>query len=106
MTFEEFKNCGLRKTLDMISGKWKPLILSNLFEEKEIRFVELWRKMPKVSKKVLSEQLKQMEEDHIIQRVEVYNFPPEVYYKLTDQAMKLGPILNELHQWGNEHVKI
>jgi hypothetical protein len=51
MLFEEFKNCGLRKTLDMISGKWKPLILSNLFEQEEVRFVELWRKMPKVSKK-------------------------------------------------------
>ncbi|WP_336733845.1 winged helix-turn-helix transcriptional regulator [Chryseobacterium sp. VD8] len=106
MTFEEFKNCGLRKTLDMISGKWKPLILSNLFEEKEVRFVELWRKMPKVSKKVLAEQLKQMEEDHIIQRVEVYNFPPEVYYKLTERAKKLGPILDELHQWGNEHQRV
>lgn len=106
MTFEEFKNCGLRKTLNIISGKWKPLILLNLFEEKEIRFTELWRKMPKVSKKVLSEQLRQLEEDYIIQRVEVYNFPPEVYYKLTDQGMKLYPILNELHQWGNYHTKI
>jgi DNA-binding HxlR family transcriptional regulator len=47
-----------------------------------------------------------MEEDHIIQRVEVYNFPPEVYYKLTERAKKLGPILDELHQWGNEHQKI
>ncbi|REC78428.1 hypothetical protein DRF60_08195 [Chryseobacterium elymi] len=58
--------------------------------------------MPMVSKKVLSEQLKQMEENHIIQRIEVYNFPPEVYYKPTDQGKKLGPILNQLHQWGND----
>ncbi|EJL75869.1 winged helix-turn-helix transcriptional regulator [Chryseobacterium populi] len=79
MNFEEFKNCGLRRSLDMISGKWKPLILFNLYEDKEIRFVELWRRMPRVSKKVLAEQLKQLEEDQIIQRIEVYNFPPEVY---------------------------
>ncbi|MGK6341034.1 winged helix-turn-helix transcriptional regulator [Chryseobacterium sp. DT-3] len=102
MNFEEFKNCGLRRSLDFLSGKWKPLILHNLFEEDQVRFVELWRKMPRVSKKVLSEQLKQMEENHIIQRIEVYNFPPEVYYKLTDQGKKLGPILNQLHQWGND----
>ncbi|NML68580.1 helix-turn-helix transcriptional regulator [Chryseobacterium sp. RP-3-3] len=102
MNFNEFKNCGLRRSLDILSGKWKPLILQNLFEEDQVRFVELWRKMPRVSKKVLSEQLKQMEENHIIQRVEVYNFPPEVYYKLTDKARKLGPILNQLHEWGND----
>jgi DNA-binding HxlR family transcriptional regulator len=102
MNFEEFKNCGLRRSLDFLSGKWKPLILHNLFEEDQVRFIELWRKMPRVSKKVLSEQLKQMEENNIIQRIEVYNFPPEVYYKLTDQGKKLGPILNQLHQWGND----
>lgn len=102
MNFEEFKNCGLRKSLDILSGKWKPLILHSLFEEEKVRFVELWRKMPRVSKKVLSEQLKQLEDDHIIQRIEVYNFPPEVYYKLTEKGEKLGPILSELHLWGNE----
>ncbi|MGH1516918.1 winged helix-turn-helix transcriptional regulator [Chryseobacterium sp. JK1] len=102
MNFEEFKNCGLRKSLDILSGKWKPLILHSLFEEEKVRFVELWRKMPRVSKKVLSEQLKQLEDDHIIQRIEVYNFPPEVYYKLTEKGEKLGPILTELHTWGSE----
>lgn len=101
MNFEEFKNCGLRRSLDIISGKWKPLILLNLFQEKEVRFVELWRNMPRVSKKVLSEQLKQLEEDQIIQRIEVYHFPPEVYYTLTDRAKTLGPILDALHDWGN-----
>lgn len=102
MNFEEFKNCGLRKSLDILSGKWKPLILHNLFEEDQVRFVELWRNMPRVSKKVLAEQLKQLEEDHIIQRIEIYNFPPEVYYKLTEKGKKLGPILSELHVWGSE----
>ncbi|MCT2563879.1 winged helix-turn-helix transcriptional regulator [Chryseobacterium herbae] len=43
-----------------------------------------------------------MEENYMIQRIEVYNFPPEVYYKLTDKARKLDPILDQLHQWGND----
>ncbi|MGE8553228.1 MAG: winged helix-turn-helix transcriptional regulator [Chryseobacterium jejuense] len=92
----------MRKSLDILSGKWKPLILHNLFDEDQVRFVELWRNMPRVSKKVLAEQLKQLEDDHIIQRIEVYNFPPEVYYKLTEKGQKLGPILSRLHEWGNE----
>ncbi|MCQ9639689.1 helix-turn-helix transcriptional regulator [Chryseobacterium sp. WG14] len=104
MNFEEFKTCGLRRSLDILSGKWKPLILSSLFEEEQVRFVELWRKMPRVSKKVLAEQLKQLEENNIIQRIEVYNFPTEVYYRLTEKGQKLGPILSELHEWGN-HLK-
>lgn len=102
MNFEEFKNCGLRRSLTILSGKWKPLILHALFEKDTVRFAELWRNMPRVSKKVLSEQLKQLEDAHIIQRIEVYNFPPEVYYKLTEKGQKLGPILFELHSWGNE----
>ncbi|WP_313000298.1 winged helix-turn-helix transcriptional regulator [Chryseobacterium gleum] len=101
MNFEEFKNCGLRRSLDVLSGKWKPLILQNLFEEGQVRFAELWRNMPRVSKKVLAEQLKQLEKDLIIERTEVYNFPPEVYYKLTEKGQKLGPILSELHSWGD-----
>ncbi|WP_246008651.1 winged helix-turn-helix transcriptional regulator [Chryseobacterium lactis] len=52
--------------------------------------------------KVLAEQLKQLEEDHIIQRIEGYNFPPEVYDKLTERGQKLGPILSKLHSRGNE----
>ncbi|KFF12121.1 integrase [Chryseobacterium soli] len=102
MNFEDFKNCGLRRSLDILSGKWKPLILLNLFEQDQVRFVELWRNMPRISKKVLAEQLKQLEEDHIVQRIEVYGFPPEVYYKLTDRARQLGPVLDALHDWGNQ----
>lgn len=102
MNFEEFKNCGLRRSLDILSGKWKPMILLNLFEQDQVRFVELWRNIPRISKKVLAEQLKQLEEDHIVQRIEVYGFPPEVYYKLTDRARQLAPILDALHDWGNQ----
>lgn len=78
------------------------MILLTLFQEEKVRFVELWRNMPSVSKKVLSEQLRQLEEDGIIQRVEVYNFPPEVYYRLTEKAVKLGPVIDALHDWGTD----
>ncbi|MFN1836296.1 winged helix-turn-helix transcriptional regulator [Balneola sp. MJW-20] len=101
MNYKEFENCGLRKALDMVSGKWKPLILHYLFHEGEFRFNELWRSIPKVSKKVLTEQLRQMEEQDLIVRREVNGFPPEVYYDLSKKGKTLGPILAALDDFGS-----
>ena len=101
MNYTEFEQCGLKRSLDLLSGKWKPLILHHLFHEKEIRFIELWRKMPKVSKKVLLEQLHQMQEHHIIERIEKNGFPPQVYYRLHRDTKELGPALQILDRWGS-----
>ncbi len=100
MNYEEFENCGLKRSLDLLSGKWKPLILYHLFKQKEIRFIELWRCMPKVSKKVLLEQLKQMEENKIVKKIEKNGFPPEVYYQMHEESKELGSILLALDNWG------
>lgn len=100
MNYKEFENCGVKRSLDLLSGKWKPLILHHLFQEKEIRFIELWRKMPRVSKKVLVEQLQQMQEHHIIERIELKGFPPQVYYRLHQDTQPLGPALQILDGWG------
>ena len=58
MNYKDFENCGLKRALDMVSGKWKPMILHFLFHYGEHRFNDLWGSMPKVSKKVLSEHCK------------------------------------------------
>ncbi|MEQ8524698.1 helix-turn-helix domain-containing protein [Gracilimonas sp.] len=100
MNYKDFENCGLNKALDMISGKWKPLILYFLFHQGEFRFNELWRSMPKVSKKVLSEHLRQMEAHDLIIRYELNGFPPEVYYNLSEKGKSLGPILSALDDFG------
>tara|TARA_R110002049_G_scaffold47793_7_gene138020 strand:- start:281 stop:592 length:312 start_codon:yes stop_codon:yes gene_type:complete len=100
MNYKEFENCGVKRSLDLLSGKWKPLILHHLFQEKEIRFIELWHKMPRVSKKVLLEQLKQLEDNNIIERIEVNEFPPQVYYGLHKNSNGLGEILLVLDNWG------
>ena len=100
MKYEEFENCGLKKSLDLLSGKWKPLILYHLFREYEVRFTDLWRTMPKVSKKVLLEQLKQMEDNKIVKRIEKNGFPPQVYYTLHEESRELGSILQALDNWG------
>ncbi|SFW24153.1 transcriptional regulator, HxlR family [Sinomicrobium oceani] len=100
MNYTAFEDCGLKRSLDILSGKWKPLILYHLFHEKEIRFIRLWRKMPRVSKKVLLEQLQQMQEHRVIERIERKGFPPEVYYRLHRDTEWLGPALQMLEHWG------
>ncbi|OQP53460.1 HxlR family transcriptional regulator [Niastella yeongjuensis] len=104
MDYDRFKYCGLNVALDVLSGKWKPVILFHLFHEEEVRFTELWRNIPKVAKKVLLEQLKQMEEDGVIIREERNTFPPEVYYRISEKGKALGPALAALQNWATEHA--
>jgi len=101
MNYEDFENCGLKKSLKMLSGKWKPMILHFLFHEGEFRFNDLWRSMPRVSKKVLTEHLRQLEEQGIIIRSETRGFPSEVHYQLSEKGKSLGPILSQLDAFGN-----
>jgi len=100
MNYKEFQSCGVYVVVNMIAGKWKPLILHELFRNSE-RFSNLWRMMPRVSKKVLIEQLKQMEKDELIVREERSGFPPEVYYRLSDKGRSLGPILKQMEVWNS-----
>lgn len=102
MKYQDFENCGLKKSLDMISGKWKPPILYHLFHQKEIRFNELWRSIPRVSKKVLTEQLRQLEDDGLIDKRVVDAFPVQVYYRLSSKGQSLGKALEVLDQFGRQ----
>ncbi|TWI94610.1 HxlR family transcriptional regulator [Mucilaginibacter frigoritolerans] len=104
MQYQQFKHCGLNVALNMLSGKWKPIILYHLFHQQEMRFTELWRIIPKVAKKVLLEHLKQMEAHELIIREEKHTFPPEVYYRLSERGKALGPALSALELWANEYA--
>lgn len=88
----------------MLSGKWKPIILYHLFHNKEMRFTELWRIIPKVAKKVLLEHLRQMEQHGLLIREEKHTFPPEVYYRISEKGRTLGPTLAAMESWANEHA--
>lgn len=104
MNEQRFRHCGLAVALDILSGKWKPLILFHLFRREEMRFTELWRIIPKVAKKVLMEHLKQMEVQGLLIREERHTFPPEVYYRISEKGRALGPALAALENWANEHA--
>ncbi|WP_118975229.1 winged helix-turn-helix transcriptional regulator [Taibaiella koreensis] len=104
MTEQQFRYCGLNVALKALTGKWKPVVLFHLFHNADIRSNELWRVIPKVSKKVLLEQLRQMEDDGLILREERHHFPPEVYYRLSEKGKALGTALVGLEAWANEHA--
>lgn len=80
------------------------MILKYLSQSGEMRFTEIWRIIPKITKKVLLDQLKQLELDELIVREEKSGFPPEVSYRLSEKSNALMPVLSALEDWANVHV--
>jgi len=96
--------CPVTATLSVIGGKWKPIILWILLQGTH-RFGELKRKIPTITQKMLTQQLREMERDEIVHR-EVYPVvPPKVEYSLTENGRSLTPIMQAMAAWGNEHMR-
>ncbi len=96
-------NCPVEATLDVIGGKWKVLILCYL-EEDIRRFGELKRLIPGITQKMLTQQLRELETDGLINRKVYTQVPPKVEYSLTKYGESLKPILKLMYQWGIEHT--
>jgi DNA-binding HxlR family transcriptional regulator len=94
--------CGLDAALVVLGGKWKPLILFHLAHGTR-RYGELRRAVGKVSDKVLIQQLKELQADGIIDRVDFGEIPPKVEYSLTAFGRTLGRALAPLCEWGTKH---
>jgi DNA-binding HxlR family transcriptional regulator len=91
-------------TLDVIGGKWKPLIIYELSDE-TLRFSQLLDKLrPRITQRMLTKQLRQLEADGLITRKVYTQVPPKVEYSLTDLGKSLMPILDQLCEWGSEHM--
>jgi DNA-binding HxlR family transcriptional regulator len=99
---EEIK-CPVTGMIQLIGGKWKPIILYCLRSEKR-RFGEISARIPSLSRKVLTEQLKELEEDGLVTRKQYNEIPPRVEYKLTALGKSLTPVLNEMEKWGMENL--
>lgn len=98
-------NCGLSVTLAMIGARWKINIMANLLDGQKLRYSELKEKLIGISERVLSAKLKELENDHLIERVEYGGFPPKVEYSLTEKGNSLKEILDSMKNWGNQQVK-
>lgn len=95
---------SVEATLRVIGGKWKPIILYHLAYSTR-RFGEIAARMPGISRKVLTEQLKELEKDKLIVRKYYKEIPPRVEYSITELGLSLEPVLKEMSKWGQTHAK-
>ena len=92
-------HCAMDITMDYIGGKWKTVVLWYLRKDRK-RFSELRRLIPNITEKMLSIQLKDLENDGIVKRKVYPEVPPRVEYYLTDFGKTLIPLLDEIAKWG------
>jgi DNA-binding HxlR family transcriptional regulator len=91
--------CAVEVTLSVIGGVWKPLILFHLLENR-LRFMQLTRRIPNATQRMLTLQLRELEADGLVARHVFPQVPPRVEYELTDYGRSLKPILLTLREWG------
>ncbi|MBA3925951.1 winged helix-turn-helix transcriptional regulator [Listeria rustica] len=96
--------CRVDDALGIIVGKWKPLILLLLLHEGTMRFSELKRRVPNITQKMLTSQLRDLEKEDIIVRKVYPQVPPKVEYSISEYGRSLEPILNAMHEWGAKHT--
>jgi DNA-binding HxlR family transcriptional regulator len=110
MSFKEAKSCpaqyvlAINDTLNVISGKWKLPIIGSLIYEKK-RFTEIQRNIPKITPRMLSKELKELEINGMIKRIVYDTLPVSVEYELTNSAELLGEVLDKMVEWGLKHRK-
>jgi DNA-binding HxlR family transcriptional regulator len=97
--------CRVEDALGILVGKWKPIILLHLLKNGTQRFSELKRSVPGITQKMLTNQLRELEEEDIVERKVYAQVPPKVEYSITEYGRNLQPILENMHEWGLNHQK-
>ncbi|ARU51793.1 transcriptional regulator [Cellulosimicrobium cellulans] len=97
--------CGLDAAMDVVSGKWKSLVLWELEDHGVRRYAELKRGLPGVSDKVLAQQLREMEADGLLVREVFPEVPPRVEYSVTEHGSALNAALESLGDWGRDRIE-
>jgi DNA-binding HxlR family transcriptional regulator len=94
--------CGVAVSLEIIGGKWKGVILWHLCH-KTLRFSQLRRRLQGVTQKMLTQQLRELERDKLVNRKVYAEVPPRVEYSLTELGRTLEPTLRQLCEWGKDY---
>lgn len=97
--------CEIEVTLEVLSGKWKSLILWNLHLYDTIRYNEFRRIIPEITQKMLTQQLKELEKYKLVNRTDYNTNPPKVEYRLSEFGLSLVPILELMDKWGKNYVE-
>lgn len=100
--FNEKKyKCSLEASMDVLGGKWRSLIIWHLLDKK-LRFSEIQKIVPGISKKVLSEHLRILEKNELVIRTVYPTVPPKVEYEASETGKSLAHILDQLEEWGRK----
>jgi DNA-binding HxlR family transcriptional regulator len=108
ISFEEAKACpiqfvlAINDTLNVISGKWKIPIIATMSFGKQ-RFTEIQRNIPKITPRMLSKELKELELNGIVRRTVYDSTPVTIEYELTESAKQLSDVMNSMIKWGINH---
>lgn len=105
LTKEELPECPVATTVQLIGNKWKLLILRNLIYNGTQRFGNFIKSIPGISKKVLTDDLRALENDGIIEREVFAEVPPRVEYSLSPLGKSLKPVLDAMFDWGTNYKK-
>ena len=103
LTKDELPECPVATTVQLIGNKWKLLILRNLMYDSKQRFKDFIKTIPAISKKVLTDNLRSMEDDKLVEREVFAEVPPRVEYSLSPLGQSLKPILDAMYVWGTNY---
>lgn len=92
--------CNVELTLQVIGGKWKPIIMYRLGDGGILRFSEIKRSIPNITQKMLTQQLRELEADGVVRREVHPQVPPRVDYSLTELGLSVMPVIESLCRWG------
>lgn len=98
--------CSVEATLAVIGGRWKPVIIFLLLQNEVLRFGELKKTIDGITQRMLTNQLRELENDKVVARKVYAEVPPRVEYSLTDYGRSLEPIMVAMRDWGTEHMNV
>ncbi len=103
LTKDELPECPVATTVQLIGNKWKLLLIRNLIYNGTQRFTDFTKTIPAISKKVLTDNLRALEKDGLIERRVFAEVPPRVEYSLSPLGNSLRPIIDAMAEWGTEY---
>ena len=100
---EGYYTCPVRRTLSVVGGKWRLLIINALLDG-PVRFNELKRRTGKISQRLLTAQLRELESEGVVRREILNVMPPHVEYSLTDKGLRIKDVIDALAAWGEKEL--
>ncbi|UCZ87588.1 helix-turn-helix transcriptional regulator [Pseudomonas sp. L5B5] len=102
--YQDIPGCPVEVTLDLIDGRWKGVVLHQLLNNDYLRFNELQRRLPGISQRLLTKQLRDLEAAGLVLRTVYAEVPPRVEYRLSEEGRSLQPVVEALSNWGQGRI--